>query len=160
MKPLLFLDRDATLIEDTVYPKDPDAVKLLPGAAEAIRELATCYQPAVVSNQSGIARGHITPLQARLVHERFVSLFLEASGVELRAWYCPHSPDDACGCRKPEPGLLRQAAAFYETEITAACVMIGDKPSDTDAGQAAGCGTNLLFTGDWSKMLKLTPRQS
>jgi D-glycero-D-manno-heptose 1,7-bisphosphate phosphatase len=160
MKPLLFLDRDGTLIEDTGYPNNPDTVRLLPGAADALRELAKFYQPAVVSNQSGIARGRITPQEARLVHERFVELFCEASGVELRAWYCPHGPTEACGCRKPAPGLLHQAAAFYETTITADCVMVGDKPSDCEAGLAAGCGTNLLFTGHWPTTLSLIPRPS
>src|SRR5215210_2961714 len=107
---MLFLDRDGTLMEDVGYPNDPAAVRLLPGAADAVRELVGFgYVPAVVSNQSGLARGLITPDQADAVHRRFVELFEEASGVRLPAYYCPHGPDDGCDCRKPKTALLCRA---------------------------------------------------
>jgi histidinol-phosphate phosphatase family protein len=135
---MLFLDRDGTLIEDVGYPNDPAQVRLLPGAAEAVRELAARgFVPAVVSNQSGLARGLITPDQAQAVHDRFVELFDAASGLRLPCYYCPHGPDDGCDCRKPLPGLLRRAAADLGMAGTPG-VMVGDKPADVDAGHRAG----------------------
>ena len=150
MTPYLFLDRDATLIRDTVYPRDPAAVELLPGAAECVGDLAgRGFLVAVVSNQSGVARGFITPAEALAVDARFVELFAEASGLVVRCWYCFHGPADGCDCRKPKPGLLLQAARHFGRPIGADSVMVGDKPSDLDAGRAAGCGLTVLFAGDW-----------
>jgi len=86
----LLLDRDGTLMEDVGYPNDPEQVRLLPGAAAAVRELARLgFAPAVVSNQSGLARGKITPEQASAVHGRFVELFAQVSGLKLPCFYCP-----------------------------------------------------------------------
>jgi histidinol-phosphate phosphatase family protein len=148
MTALLLLDRDGTLMEDMGYPNDPARVRLLPSAPEAIQALVRLgFVPAVVSNQSGLARGFITPTQAAAVHERFVALFAEASGVTLPCWYCPHGPGDDCDCRKPKPGLLIQAATALGLTSRPG-VMVGDKPTDVDAGRAAGYD-GLLFAGDW-----------
>jgi D-glycero-D-manno-heptose 1,7-bisphosphate phosphatase len=141
---LLLLDRDGTLMEDVGYPNDPAHVRLLPGAADAIRELAACgFVPAVVSNQSGIARGSISNEQARAVHERFVERFAAASGVRLPCFYCPHGPDDGCACRKPKTGLLESASQSLDL-VGRAAVMIGDKRSDVEAGRRFGART-ILF---------------
>lgn len=148
---LLLLDRDGTLMVDTVYPNDPAAVRLFPGAAGAVRELARRgFVPAVVSNQSGIARGKITPAQAAAVHTRFVELFAEASGVRLPCFYCPHGPDDDCDCRKPRTGLLTRAAESLDM-VGRPAVMVGDKPSDVEAGRAFGAAAFLFH--DWPALL-------
>lgn len=140
---LLLLDRDGTLMEDVGYPNDPAMVRLLPGAAEAIRELASQnFVPAVVSNQSGIARGWITPIEAAAVHERFVDLMESSSGARVTCFYCPHGPEDACRCRKPEPGLLEEAAHKLGM-VGKPCVMIGDKLSDVEAGKRVKAMTIL-----------------
>jgi D-glycero-D-manno-heptose 1,7-bisphosphate phosphatase len=145
---VLFLDRDGTLMEDVGYPNDPEQVRLVPGAMEAVRALAAVgFVPVVVSNQSGLARGLITPEQARAVHDRFVELFAAGSGVRLPCYYCPHGPDDGCDCRKPRPGLLRTAASELGL-IGRPGVMVGDKPADVEAGIAAGYEA-IRFTGDW-----------
>lgn len=144
---LLLLDRDGTLMEDVGYPNDPAQVRLLPGAAGAVRQLATAgFVPAVVSNQSGIARGRVTPEQAAAVHERFVDLFATESGVRLPGFYCPHGPADGCDCRKPLPGLLRRAADSLGL-AGAPAVMVGDKPADVAAGKAFGAATAWLSHG-------------
>ena len=148
MTALLLLDRDGTLMADVGYPNDPAQVRLLPGAADAVRSLAVAgFVPAVVSNQSGLARGLITPQQAAAVHERFVADFAAASDLTLPCWYCPHGPEDGCDCRKPQPGMLHQAAAALGMAGRPG-VMVGDKPSDVDAGRAAGYD-GFLFAGDW-----------
>ena len=126
---------------DVGYPNDPAEVRLIPGAAEAIRDLAEAgYVPVLVSNQSGLARGRITLEQAKAVHERFIELFAQASGVRLSAFYCPHGPDDGCHCRKPAIGLLEQAAEAMAMTGQPA-VMIGDKASDVEAGRRFGACT-------------------
>ena len=147
---LLFLDRDGTLMHDVGYPKDSADVRLIDGAADAVRGLVVLgFVPAVVSNQSGLARGLITPEEAQAVHARFVELFEAASGVRLPCWYCPHGPDDGCDCRKPKPGLLRIAASELGM-VGKPGIMIGDKLSDVEAGVAAGYAGGK-FDGDWVK---------
>ncbi len=144
MTHLLLLDRDGTLMVDVGYPADPGRVRLVRGAADAVRGLtAAGYVPAVVSNQSGLARGLITPDQAVAVHTRFVGLFADRSGVLLPCYYCPHGPDDGCGCRKPAVGLLRRAAEDHKM-VGAPTVMVGDKPADAAAGRMFGATTVLL----------------
>lgn len=152
-RPGAFLDRDGTLIRDTDYPRDPALVELLPGAADALKQLRRHgYALVVVSNQSGIGRGLITPGEAAAVHERFVGLLAD-HGITLDgAYYCPHTPDDGCGCRKPAPGLLVRAAKELGLDI-ARSVMIGDKASDVEAGESVGCRA-VRFKGDWSATVR------
>jgi histidinol-phosphate phosphatase family protein len=137
-KRALFVDRDGTLIVDVGYPNDPARVELLPGAAEVLRGLQRDWALVVVSNQSGLGRGKITEAEAKAVHARFVALFA-AAGVQFAGfYYCPHAPEDGCPCRKPAPGMLHDAARELGLDL-ASSVMIGDKPSDLEAGRAAGC---------------------
>jgi histidinol-phosphate phosphatase family protein len=131
-------------MEDVGYPNDPDQVALIPGAPGAVRDLvAVGFVPAVVSNQSGLARGLITPDQAKAVHDRFVQLFEAASGVRLPCYYCPHGPDDGCDCRKPKPGLLRRAAAELGMAGKPG-VIVGDKESDV---QTVWIAPGVNYTG-------------
>lgn len=135
---MLFLDRDGTLMEDVGYPNDAAQVRLIPGAAHAVRKLvAIGFVPVVVSNQSGLGRGLITQERADSVHNCFVERFEMASGVRLRCYYCPHVPEDDCACRKPKPGLLLRAVEELGM-VGKPGLMIGDKDSDVMAGRAAG----------------------
>lgn len=140
----LFLDRDGTLMVDTGYVRDPVDVQLLPGVVEALREARKLgFQLVVVSNQSGVARGIISPAQLNAVQKRFEDL-LAREGISLDgAWFCLHGPDEGCACRKPAPGLLRQAATARDIDLSRS-VMVGDRESDVLAGRAAGCTTILL----------------
>ncbi len=140
----LFLDRDGTIIVDVGYPRDPARVELVPGAAEALAALAPPAALGLVSNQSGLARGLITPAEAAAVHARVAELLAAVGAPLAGAWYCPHGPADGCACRKPAPGLLLQAAAALDLDL-AASIIVGDKPSDVAAGHAAGCHAALLF---------------
>jgi histidinol-phosphate phosphatase family protein len=154
LRPAVFLDRDGTLIEDVGYPRDPEAVRLLEGAPEALAALRRAgFALVVVSNQSGIGRGLVTRDEARAVHDRFVRE-LRAHGVELDdVRYCPHSPEDACACRKPAAGLLLDSARELGLDLGRS-FMVGDKPDDVEAGRAAGCRTVLLGAAgaaDWDE---------
>jgi len=146
----LFLDRDGTLITDVGYPRDPDQVEIIAGAIEALRVLQRDWALVVISNQSGIGRGLITEAEARAVHERFLAQFAAAGVAFAGSYYCPHAPDAACRCRKPAPGLLHDAARDLDLDL-AASVMIGDKPSDLEAGRAAGCA--VLAYSTWPALI-------
>lgn len=143
-EPAAFLDRDGTLIEDVGFPRDPGQVRMLDGAAPALRSMAAAgLRLVVISNQSGIGRGLITPEQAQSVHQRFASVLAD-EGIALDgAKYCPHAPDEGCGCRKPSPRMLLEAAQELDLDVERS-FMIGDKLSDVEAGQRAGCRTVLL----------------
>jgi D-glycero-D-manno-heptose 1,7-bisphosphate phosphatase len=134
-RPAVFLDRDGTLIEDMHYLADPTAVTLLPGAAQSIARLrAAGFVAVVTTNQSGIARGRITPEAYAAVKARLDAL-LEASGTQLDATYmCPHHPDvtGPCDCRKPGTGLLTRARRELGIDLSRS-VLIGDRWRDIAA---------------------------
>ncbi len=138
----VLFDRDGTLVEDVPYNGDPNRVAPMPGAREAIERLRTAGIPtAVVSNQSGIARGLLTSEQVEAVQRR-----IESALGPLGPWlYCPHGPDDGCGCRKPEAGLVLRAAAALGVPPER-CVVVGDIGSDAEAAKAAGARAILVPT--------------
>ena len=146
MKRAVFLDRDGTLIVDVGYPNDPDAVVLLPGAIDALRSIPADVALVIVSNQSGLARGLITPAQAAAVEARVDALFAAAGVRFAGAYHCPHGPDDGCACRKPAPGMLLQAARELDLDLSRS-IVVGDKPSDVEAGRNAGCLGGVRFDG-------------
>ncbi|MFP8908229.1 D-glycero-alpha-D-manno-heptose-1,7-bisphosphate 7-phosphatase [Streptomyces atacamensis] len=138
----VLLDRDGTLVEDVPYNGDPALVRPMPGAAEAMALLRSRGVPAaVVTNQSGIARGLIGWDDMGRVHARIDELL-----GPFHAWaVCPHGPDDGCACRKPAPALVLDAARRLGA-APAECVVIGDIGSDVDAARAAGARGILVPT--------------
>ena len=142
----VFLDRDGTLNKDVGYVHRKEDWQWLPGVAEALKRLrAVGYVLVVVSNQSGIARGMYDREALRLLEE-WVNAELSAKNAAIDAWYyCPHLPEITghCECRKPEPGLLLQAARDLELDLPNSW-MIGDRVRDVQAGIAAGCQSILL----------------
>lgn len=147
-RPALFIDRDGTLIADAHYIADPSLVRLLEGAANAVRLANVANVPViVVTNQSGIARGLITHAQYDAVHARTNAL-LARQGARVDATYhCPHWPDVSgpCDCRKPLLGLYRQAAAHFDLDL-AQSAYIGDRWRDVEPAQATG-GFGVLVPG-------------
>ena len=138
----VLLDRDGTLIEDVPYNGDPRLVRPLPGAREALDRLRAAGVPlAVVSNQSGIARGLVTAEQVDAVNRRVEELL-----GPIGPWFmCPHDPMAGCECRKPRPGLVLRAAASLGVH-PADCALIGDIGSDVEAARAAGARGLLVPT--------------
>lgn len=147
MNPHLFLDRDGTLIREEHYLKDPEKVVLEPAAPEGLhRFLAAGYSLVVVSNQSGVGRGLITEADVVAVNTRVAELLAD-QGVHISSWHhCPHHPDASCVCRKPGPGLFQQAAALQPVDWKHS-LMVGDKPSDVEAGLRLGMLAALITTG-------------
>jgi histidinol-phosphate phosphatase family protein len=133
-------DRDGTLIADVPYNGDPARVVPLPGVAEALARLrAAGVGLAVVSNQSGVARGLLTPERVAAVNRR-VDELLGPFGTML---WCPHGPGDGCACRKPAPGLVLRAAAALGVAVER-CAVVGDIGADVEAARAAGARAVLV----------------
>ncbi|MFD8555614.1 D-glycero-alpha-D-manno-heptose-1,7-bisphosphate 7-phosphatase, partial [Streptomyces fradiae] len=139
----VLFDRDDTLIVDVPYNGDPERVRLMPGAFEAVRLLRARGVPVgVVSNQSGIGRGLLTEAEVREVNARVDTLL----GRPMDVWvHCPHTPEDGCGCRKPAPGLVLEAARLLGVPA-GRCVVIGDIGADMGAARAAGARGVLVPT--------------
>ncbi|SDD67275.1 HAD-IIIA family hydrolase [Actinokineospora iranica] len=138
----VLFDRDGTLVHDVPYNGDPALVRLVPDARAAVDAVrAAGLATGVVSNQSGIARGLLTVDQVRAVNTRTDTLL---GGLDT--WrFCPHGPADGCRCRKPEPGLVRQACADLGVPPQDT-VLIGDIGADVAAAQAAGAHPVLVPT--------------
>jgi histidinol-phosphate phosphatase family protein len=138
----VLFDRDGTLIVDVPYNGDPDLVVPMPGARVALDRLrAAGLRLGVVTNQSGLARGHFTAAQLAAVNQR-----VEALLGPFDTWQvCPHGSADACACRKPAPGLVLAAAAALGVDPSS-CVVIGDIGADVGAALAAGARAVLVPT--------------
>nr|WP_217274780.1 HAD family hydrolase [Rathayibacter sp. VKM Ac-2835] len=141
MRGILF-DRDATLVVDVPYNGDPALVEPMPTALDAVeRAREAGLALGVVTNQSGIARGIIDRAQADAVNRRVDELF---GGFD--AWMlCPHGPEDGCGCRKPAPGMVLDAAESLGLPADSLAV-IGDIGADVGAAAAAGARGVLVPT--------------
>ncbi|HVM11781.1 MAG TPA: HAD family hydrolase [Actinomycetota bacterium] len=148
-RPAVFLDRDGTLIEDPGYLGDPDGVVLIEGVPDALRRLAsTGYALVVISNQAGVARGLFDEDAVRAVNARVEELLAE-HGARIDAWHwCVHHPDvtGPCACRKPGTELLERAARELGLDLGASW-MVGDHPTDVQAGIRAGGRGIMVLTG-------------
>lgn len=151
----VFLDRDGVLIEDVDLLVEPSQIRVLPGVPEALARLkAAGFALIVVSNQAVVARGLLDPSQVSDLEATVEMRLREEGAPPLDGFYfCPHHPNATlelyrrhCDCRKPKPGLILQAAS--ENGITLdSSFMIGDRPTDILAGEAAGCRTVWVETG-------------
>lgn len=151
--PAVFLDKDGTLVENVPYNVDPALLRFTRGAIDGLRLLAAAgYRLFVVSNQPGIALGRFDAAALARLRDALDDR-LRDHGVPLSGFYaCPHAPvaegaPRGCDCRKPAPGLLRQAAADHGLDL-ARSWMIGDILDDIEAGRRAGCRTILLDVGN------------
>jgi D-glycero-D-manno-heptose 1,7-bisphosphate phosphatase len=145
----VFLDRDGTLNVEVNYLHRIEDLALVPGAAAAVRSLSQAgFLVIVVTNQAGIARGYYDEATLHALHEE-IQRRLAAEGARIDAFYfCPHHPEfgDVCECRKPAPGMLRQAAQDHAIDL-ANSWLIGDTSGDIGAGSAVGCRTILVRSG-------------
>jgi histidinol-phosphate phosphatase family protein len=144
---IVFLDRDGTVIEDAHFIRDPDDVRILPGAGAAIARLNAKKIPVVVvTNQSGIARGLLTEADYEAVRVRLDEL-LAGDGARIdRSYFCPHHPDvtGACDCRKPGTGMFKDALRDFKVTADRAAY-IGDRWRDVAASTELG-GRGILVS--------------
>jgi HAD superfamily hydrolase (TIGR01662 family) len=139
---LVLFDRDGTLVHDFPYNGDPEWVRPVDGAKEALDRLrARGVRVGVVSNQSGVARGLITGEQVDACMTRLAELLGPFDTVQV----CPHGPEDGCACRKPAPGMVTTACAELDVD-PARCVVVGDIGADVEAAAAAGASGIMVPT--------------
>ena len=143
----VFLDRDGTIGEELGYVNHIDRFQMFPYAAQAIRELNQAKIPViVVTNQSGIARNIFPESLVHEVHKKMIAE-LAAGGAKVDAiYFCPHKSEDACECRKPNPGLLERAAREHALDLAGSWI-VGDRYADLEMGHAAGAQGILVMTG-------------
>ncbi len=152
MTKLVILDRDGVINEDSdAYVKSVDEWIPLSGSIDAIARLYQAgYTVVVATNQSGIGRGLFDLDDLEAMHTKLTGLLADA-GAELGGiFYCPHGPDDGCGCRKPAPGLLNAIASEFELSLSGV-PLIGDSLRDLQAGLAHHCNPILVRTGKGAK---------
>jgi D-glycero-D-manno-heptose 1,7-bisphosphate phosphatase len=143
-----FLDRDGVINRkppEGRYVTSWEEMHFLPGVAPAIAQLNQAeFRVIVVSNQRCVAKGLITAADLDSMHKRMCEALATAGAIIDAVYYCPHEEQPCCGCRKPAPGMLLDAASRHEIDLTASW-MIGDSEVDVRAGRNAGCKTAQIF---------------
>ena len=145
---LVILGRDGILnVYREDHVKSPDEWEPIPNALEAVARLNHAgWHTVVATNQSGIGRGMIDMASVNTVHQRMMQRLAEAGGRLDAVFFCPHTPEDDCDCRKPKPGLMKQIAQRYGIELRTV-PMVADTLRDLQAAHAAGCEPHLVRTG-------------
>lgn len=143
----VFLDRDGTLIYEKHYLGDPQKIRFFRGVEAALRQLQKSGWKLIIgTNQAGVGRGIISKAQMHAVNNRLIAL-LEKKGVKIDALYaCPHHPQEGCLCRKPNPGMIQQAAKKFQLDLKNSFV-VGDNFSDIAWGKNTGLRAILVLTG-------------
>lgn len=145
---LLILDRDGTLNRSRDdYVASADEWEALPGALEAVARLNQGgWRVVLATNQSGIGRGLFDMASLNAIHAKMHRALAAAGGRVEAIFFCPHAPEDACHCRKPEPGLFEQIGDRFGVPLDEVPVA-GNALRHVQAGALAGCPTHLLMTG-------------
>jgi D-glycero-D-manno-heptose 1,7-bisphosphate phosphatase len=145
---LVILDRDGTINSDSDdFVKSPDEWLPLPGSLEAIARLNHAgWHVVIASNQSGLGRGLFDVASLNAMHAKMHKMLAAVGGRIDAVFYCPHSPEESCTCRKPLPGLFEQIGARFGVQL-AGVPTVGDSLRDLQAGAAAGCEPHLVLTG-------------
>ena len=145
---IVILGRDGVLNQyREAHVAAPEEWVPVPGALEAVARINHAgWHTVVATNQAGIGRGMIDMAAVNSVHARMNEMLL-AQGARLDAvFFCPHTPEDACDCRKPQPGLLHEIGRRYGADLSQVAV-VGDTLRDLQAAQAAGCEPHLVLSG-------------
>lgn len=150
----IFLDRDGTINDEVGYLDHENKLQIIPAAFEAVRLINESGMKAVViTNQAGVAKGLLTEKFVRKINGQIQSALLERGALIDRFYFCPHHPSEGndpyrkiCDCRKPEPGLLHQAAADLDIDL-ARSYLIGDRLRDIETAHRAGARGILVMTG-------------
>ena len=145
MKKVVFLDRDGVINRDSPdYIKSVSEFEFLPGSVSAIQHLTVNgFTTIVITNQSAVNRKMISRRDLEAIHTLMIAGVESKGGKITDIFFCPHTPDDDCDCRKPEPGLIFQAQMRYGIDLSKA-VMVGDSAKDIECARNAGCGHAVL----------------
>jgi D-glycero-D-manno-heptose 1,7-bisphosphate phosphatase len=147
--PIVVLDRDGVINVDSAdYIKSAEEWQPLPGSISAIANLCKKgYAVYIATNQAGLARGLFDLKILEQIHAKLVSLVEQEGGQIAGIFFCPHHPDEACACRKPKPGLLREIEAVSKTSLEDQ-PFVGDSLKDIEAARAIGAKPILVRTGN------------
>lgn len=146
---LVVLDRDGVINYDSdAYIKTPEEWIPIPGSLEAIARLTkNGYTVCIATNQAGLARGLFDVSTLERIHDKMHTHVIACGGRIAHIAYCPHHPDDACTCRKPQPGLLRQIAEKFDVALEGV-PFVGDSDKDLLAAHSVGALPVLVRTGN------------
>jgi D-glycero-D-manno-heptose 1,7-bisphosphate phosphatase len=149
---LIILDRDGVINQDSdLYIKSPDEWVPIPGSLEAIARLNQWgWRVVVCTNQSGIGRGLFGMDTMNAIHDKMIKMASHVGGTIDAIFFCPHTNVDACECRKPKPGMLKEIAARYTMDL-AGVPVVGDSLRDLQAAAAVGAAPILVLTGKGKK---------
>ena len=153
-KKVVVLDRDGVInVDSDAFIKSPDEWVALPGSLEAIARLNQAgYRVAIATNQSGIGRGLFDMNALNAMHLKMHRMVAAVGGRIDAVFFCPHTAEDHCECRKPKPGMLKMIAERFEADPDATPT-VGDSLRDLQAGAALGFPTHLVLTGKGRKTL-------
>ena len=145
---LVILDRDGVINYDSdQYIKSPGEWKPMPGSLEAIAKLTQAgYKVVIASNQSGIGRGLFDMDTLNAIHDKMHRAVQSLGGRIDAVFYCPHTSESKCGCRKPKPGMFLRIGACFNTDLSEAFV-IGDSLRDLQPAASVGARPVLVLTG-------------
>ena len=153
---VVFLDRDGVInTESDAYIKSVTEFDPIPGSIAAVSRLTQAgWQVFVMTNQSAVARKMITLSGLEEIHQHLMGLVESAGGRIDAIYFCPHGPDQGCGCRKPKPGMFLEVQRQYTFDLSHS-VMIGDSLRDMQVADNAGCGRKIVVrTGYGEKTLQ------
>lgn len=150
LHPAVFLDRDGTIIEDLGYIDDPSDIVFFPASFKALSILQKHFLLFIITNQSGISKGFTSKDKVIEVNKYIIDFLKDRSIVIYDIFYCPHSSEENCSCKKPNPYFIKKAAELYNLNL-ADSFMIGDHPSDAKFGLNAGVEPIYLLTGHGTK---------
>jgi D-glycero-D-manno-heptose 1,7-bisphosphate phosphatase len=151
---LIILDRDGVINHDSdAFIKSPDEWQAYPSSLQAIARLNQAgYTVAVATNQSGVSRKLFNMMTLNAIHQKMHQAVQHVGGVIDTIFFCPHSADDNCDCRKPKAGMFHEIAKRYDTNLKGVpCV--GDSLRDLQAGFLLGCAPYLVLTGKGQQTL-------
>lgn len=144
MQKAIFLDRDGTINVDHGYVYQPEKLKFIDGVESSLKKLQDAgYLLIIITNQSGIGRGYFSELDAQKFNDYLINDLIK-SNIKINDIYmCPHSPEEACNCRKPSPKFILDAIEKYNINPSKS-YMLGDKQSDVESGINAGINAFLI----------------
>ncbi|MEW6013514.1 MAG: HAD family hydrolase [Elusimicrobiota bacterium] len=156
-KPAVFLDRDGVINKDIPgkYIKSVSDIRLYKTALEGLKKISSCdkFHLIIITNQSAVGRGYITERISRKINDKIVKT-LEKEKIKINAvYYCPHSPVDNCDCRKPKPGLIKEALKDYKIDLKKS-FLIGDKKTDMELALKTGIKSVFVLTGQAKNQIK------
>ncbi len=151
-KRYVLLDRDGTIIAEKNYLSDPDGIEILPGVLDGLKNLQKLgLGLLIITNQSGIGRKYFNLATLEKIHQKLIDLLLKDGVILDDIYFCPHTPEDNCLCRKPKIELVRKAITKHNFDPKL-CFVVGDNKADIELGKNIGATTILVRTGYGEKI--------